>query len=78
MSSLPPFLLILTATYAGHCVYWYSVPKGAGSVVWLAGEGVGPADEGVGPVSEEAGPAPDELCHSSMSSYTGARLPGRL
>ena len=44
-------------------------------MVVLAGEGVGPADEGVGLVSEEAGPAPDELCRSSMSSYTGASLP---
>ena len=44
-------------------------------MVGLAGEGVGPADEEVGPVSEKAGAAPDELCLSSMSSYTGARLP---
>ena len=45
-------------------------------MVWLAGERVGPADEGEGLVSEKAGPAPDELCRSTMSSYTGARLPG--
>ena len=36
-----------------------------------ADEGVGPADEGEGPISEKAGPALEELCRSTMSSYTG-------
>ena len=69
-------------------MYWYSVSKGAGpdKGVWLSVERVGlieeevgladeevwPADEGEGPISEKAGPALDELCRSTMSSYTGA------
>ena len=51
---------------------------GPDEVAWLsvkevgAADGVvGPVDKCAGPVSEKVGPALDELCCSTMSSYTG-------
>ena len=71
-----------TSWWRGGAIQWRGGASQwrGGASQWRVGpsdEGVRPADEGEEPVSEKVGAASDELCCSTMTSYTGA-WPGRL